>query len=1567
MLTATDYNQAHRATHHNRKRPMEQRKNLGHLLAVTLLTLNLTNVLTSEAGIAIETFQTLVGPAQNILYLKLSQHEGVIIVSVRNALYALSPSGLSVRAVYRTGPENDSLMCPPYPLPCSHNRNLTDNISRILLQVGAEPLVLACGVTSQGMCSIHDPLQDLKLTSSMEKKVPDNYVASKRNTVAFFAKRNDGRNVLFAAAVSDGRPPQYRLFPLSARVLNSSGSFTLLSHARAASVGVTNKPRASETLRFVYGFSHNGFVYFVEVRKVLVWSRYSFETRLVRVCENDEPSFRTYVDVPIICPGQKDGLSVATSAHLGPSMTASAGGSDSNASVLAVAFGKPSAIRAKYFALSLSLSAVCFFDMNHVENAFRETVENCNKGLSSARLSPLYHDDGHDLMCSHQETEGRDICGPSRNQYVEGMIPLAGRATITLTRRLATSVAVMKQNGSAVVWIGDSQGILHKVARIPVGSCRVHGTCSQCIKRQEDPLRCGWCGHYCAHFAECADPANFTLERCPVELERVYPLNGPVSGGTVITILGDNLGSPERKPYSSIEILFGNRTCSIVDWSSKQVKCRTPPVQQSSKVDVVVKVIDIFSNTGKSYHVTENRTVPSGFEYKVVSFTAVAPNYGPVAGGTNVSLNGVNLDIGLEHVVKIGRTLCRIRRVENKFLHCSTSSVSPRLLQKMQVRLFIDGAEVPFSTADSRRPTFTYMPNPVIEHISPSNATFSENFTIVANGFFLDSVAAPKILFQVDSLNLKKRQTLVKDCRVLAGGRTMLCPGPSLLLFSVISENELRSHRFRVPAFISFHMDGLHLPPGFLGRAGYFNFYYLPTSAMGSYAEPAVTTAKTVYAIFTGVKPTYGPAAGGTNITLFGSNLDSGTKHGVTIGGRACTIHRVTSTFLECTTSVVANRSTVGQEMQVMLTIDDKEVPCIRNDSLSTSFVYKPNPVIEDISPKRTIFGQNFSVEVAGSHLDSVAQPLIVTQGAFLNQKQKGYIRKECHVVEGGSKMLCPGTALTDSSVIAPGGLKAFNGSVPVRISFQMDGLHLPLAANGGNGHFTLTYQPKPQFKKFPQSQRSIDPSQPVIEIQGNYFELFMGHEPVFVRVNGFDDACNVTNVSSQSIVCKIKPGVLEQGSSLALEVVHAGQSYPVGVVKLVAAEQPGPPIDAIAGSAGAAVVAVVLAGVVSIVCRRHRRRQRDKGGTWRTDCIVTLDKRHNKTDSSAEASSRYVREGNADVQQALMEVPLDIDADTRAMLERENLLIHRRMLHLGPIIGQGHFGCVYLGTMNLEGKGQVQPVAVKTLHNGSRGGEVDSMAFLEEALIMKDFHHVNVLPLIGLSIDETDGLMVIIPYMKYGDLLSYIRDERNTPTVKQLITFGVHVAEGMKYLAETKFVHRDLAARNCMLSEDFIVRVADFGLSRDVYEKDYYSGDNKKTKLPVKWMAPESLEKGIYNHKTDVWSYGVLLWELITRGVTPYPEVDNWDIVDFLKQGRRMKQPSFCPDEMYAIMLKCWHDDPKKRPSFAKLVTDITNILASLEKKQRNKRLGLNVTYINCPPPDPTGEAGPSTESHPV
>lgn len=156
----------------------------------------------------------------------------------------------------------------------------------------------------------------------------------------------------------------------------------------------------------------------------------------------------------------------------------------------------------------------------------------------------------------------------------------------------------------------------------------------------------------------------------------------------------------------------------------------------------------------------------------------------------------------------------------------------------------------------------------------------------------------------------------------------------------------------------------------------------------------------------------------------------------------------------------------------------------------------------------------------------------------------------------------------------------------------------------------------------------------------------------------------------------------------------------------------------------------------------------------------------------------------------------------------------------------------------------------------------------MKEALIMKDFNHERVLNLIGVTFSREDNLpLVIIPFMKFGDLLTYIRDENNDPTVKDLITFAVEIAEGMEYLASQKCVHRDLAARNCMLDENRHVKVADFGLSRDVYEQEYYKSA-KDTELPVKWMAPESLEKGSYSSKSDVWSYGVTVWELMTRFV---------------------------------------------------------------------------------------------------
>jgi serine/threonine protein kinase len=162
-----------------------------------------------------------------------------------------------------------------------------------------------------------------------------------------------------------------------------------------------------------------------------------------------------------------------------------------------------------------------------------------------------------------------------------------------------------------------------------------------------------------------------------------------------------------------------------------------------------------------------------------------------------------------------------------------------------------------------------------------------------------------------------------------------------------------------------------------------------------------------------------------------------------------------------------------------------------------------------------------------------------------------------------------------------------------------------------------------------------------------------------------------------------------------------------------------------------------------------------------------------------------------------------------------------------------------------------------------------------------------------------------------------------------------------MEYLSKQKYVHRDLAARNCLLDSNLCVKIADFGLTRDIHQKNYYRIRNIELKLPRKWMSPESLEKNIFNTETDVWSYGVLVWELFTRGISPYPNIDNDCIFQLLKQGYRLPKPNYCPKLIHVILLKCWSEKPELRPSFTRLSEDMEFIINNLSEAR-------NHTYVN-------------------
>lgn len=278
--------------------------------------------------------------------------------------------------------------------------------------------------------------------------------------------------------------------------------------------------------------------------------------------------------------------------------------------------------------------------------------------------------------------------------------------------------------------------------------------------------------------------------------------------------------------------------------------------------------------------------------------------------------------------------------------------------------------------------------------------------------------------------------------------------------------------------------------------------------------------------------------------------------------------------------------------------------------------------------------------------------------------------------------------------------------------------------------------------------------------------------------------------------------------------------------------------------------------------------------------------------------------------------------------------------LSLKDSIGKGFFGKVYRGTLKDESGKEELTVAIKTVQ-GKECTVRDVEAFLAEAIVMKDFDHPNVINLLGVVI-AGNRPFAILPYMEYGDLKSYISEPDRSIKVRELLGFGVQVAAGMEYLANQKIVHRDLATRNCMVNKLLVVRIADFGLSRDIYKSDYYRVEDKHRPLPVKWMAIESLTGGVFTSSSDVWSFGVLLWELLTRGCSPYPDIDTFNLKTYLLAGRRLPQPEHAPDNVYALMYSCWEEQSENRPTFEELHRILAKIVEEEEENMTPEYLKL-------------------------
>uniref|UniRef100_A0A8C0ENJ7 Vascular endothelial growth factor receptor 3 n=1 Tax=Bubo bubo TaxID=30461 RepID=A0A8C0ENJ7_BUBBB len=349
-----------------------------------------------------------------------------------------------------------------------------------------------------------------------------------------------------------------------------------------------------------------------------------------------------------------------------------------------------------------------------------------------------------------------------------------------------------------------------------------------------------------------------------------------------------------------------------------------------------------------------------------------------------------------------------------------------------------------------------------------------------------------------------------------------------------------------------------------------------------------------------------------------------------------------------------------------------------------------------------------------------------------------------------------------------------------------------------------------------------------------------------------------------------------------------------------------------------------------------------------------------------------------------------------------------RDRLRLGKVLGHGAFGkVVEASAFGINKSNSCETVAVKMLKEGATASEHKAL-MSELKILIHIGNHLNVVNLLGACTKPNGPLMVIVEFCKYGNLSNYLRTKREgfspyreksprlriqvqsiveavradrrsrsgtsdsaifnrflmhksqpvqpiqevddlwqSPlTMEDLICYSFQVARGMEFLASRKCIHRDLAARNILLSENNVVKICDFGLARDIYKDPDYVRKGS-ARLPLKWMAPESIFDKVYTTQSDVWSFGVLLWEIFSLGASPYPGVQiNEEFCQRLKDGTRMRAPEYATSEIYRIMLSCWHGDPKERPTFSDLVEILGNLLQENVQQEGKDYIPLNDSH---------------------
>lgn len=354
-------------------------------------------------------------------------------------------------------------------------------------------------------------------------------------------------------------------------------------------------------------------------------------------------------------------------------------------------------------------------------------------------------------------------------------------------------------------------------------------------------------------------------------------------------------------------------------------------------------------------------------------------------------------------------------------------------------------------------------------------------------------------------------------------------------------------------------------------------------------------------------------------------------------------------------------------------------------------------------------------------------------------------------------------------------------------------------------------------------------------------------------------------------------------------------------------------------------------------------------------DTDTSVIYRPNKSDTNARSSLPEIplsRETSSARHSMDSDIYCEIDERPKSVVKYG---IDRHDIVLGRILGAGFFGEVYDGVYKHANGNRIN-VAVKTCKDCSP----DVMEkFMSEAVIMKTLDHPHIVKLIGII--EENPVWIVMELYQYGELGNYLVQNQKTLTIITLVLFSLQICKALVYLEGVNVVHRDIAVRNILVASPECVKLGDFGLSRYIEDEEYYKAS--VTRLPIKWMAPESINFRRFTTASDVWMFAVCMWELMSFGQQPFFWLENRDVINQLEQGIRLPKPDNCPPALYSLMTRCWSYDPRERPTFTELVVKISDV-HKMEKEQemererdkaRSTKLFDAKLSFNEPPPKPS------------